>query len=33
MAKEILFGDDARNALQKGVNAVADTVKITLVLR
>lgn len=30
MAKEILFGDDARNALQKGVNAVADTVKITL---
>lgn len=30
MAKEILFGEDARNALQKGVNAVADTVKITL---
>ena len=30
MAKEILYGKDARNALQKGVNAVADTVKITL---
>ena len=30
MAKEILYGEDARNALQKGVNAVANTVKITL---
>ncbi len=30
MAKEIAHGIDARNALMKGVDAVADTVKITL---
>lgn len=30
MAKKILFGEDARKALEKGVNAVAETVKITL---
>ena len=30
MAKEILFGEDARRALEKGVNALAETVKITL---
>lgn len=30
MAKKILYGSDARQALIKGVNAVVDTVKITL---
>jgi len=30
MAKEIKFGIDARNALETGVNKLADTVKITL---
>lgn len=30
MAKEILFGADARAALETGVNAVADAVKVTL---
>ena len=30
MAKEILFGEDARHALERGVNKLADTVKITL---
>ena len=30
MAKEISFGIDARNALQAGVDKLADTVKITL---
>ena len=30
MAKEILFGEDARHALERGVNQLADTVKITL---
>ncbi len=30
MAKEILYGIDARNKLMSGVNQVADTVKITL---
>jgi len=30
MAKKILYGEDARKALEKGVNSVADTVKITL---
>ncbi len=30
MAKEILYGEDARKALEKGVNQLADTVKITL---
>ncbi|QTE68334.1 chaperonin GroEL [Clostridiales bacterium] len=30
MAKKILFGEEARRSLEKGVNALADTVKITL---
>ncbi len=30
MAKEILFGQDARHALESGINQLADTVKITL---
>lgn len=30
MAKEILYGEDARKALERGVNKLADTVKITL---
>ncbi|MBE5802576.1 MAG: chaperonin GroEL [Clostridiales bacterium] len=30
MAKQIKFGEEARRALEKGVNALADTVKITL---
>ncbi len=30
MAKELAYGIDARNALVRGVDAVADTVKITL---
>lgn len=30
MAKQILYGEDARKALMNGVNKLADTVKITL---
>ena len=30
MAKEILFGQEARKALENGVNKLADTVKVTL---
>ena len=30
MAKQILFGEEARRALEKGVNQLADTVKVTL---
>ncbi len=30
MAKQILFGEEARRALGKGVNQLADTVKVTL---
>ena len=30
MAKQIKYGEDARKALEKGVNTLADTVKITL---
>ena len=30
MAKQIKYGEDARRSLEKGVNALADTVKITL---
>lgn len=30
MAKEILFGEDARKALEHGVNKLADAVKVTL---
>jgi chaperonin GroEL len=30
MSKEILFGEEARRALESGVNQLADTVKVTL---
>jgi len=30
MAKQIIFGEEARRALERGVNQLADTVKITL---
>jgi chaperonin GroEL len=30
VAKELKYGDDARRALERGVNALADAVKITL---
>ena len=30
MAKEILFGQEARNALERGLNTLANTVKVTL---
>ena len=30
MAKQILFGEEARKALQRGVDQLADTVKVTL---
>lgn len=30
MAKEILYGEEARRALERGVNKLADTVKVTL---
>ena len=30
MAKQLLYGEDARMALERGVNALADAVKITL---
>ena len=30
MAKQLKYGDDARRALEKGINALSDTVKITL---
>ena len=30
MAKNILFGEEARRAMQRGVDKLADTVKITL---
>lgn len=30
MAKEIIFGEEARHALERGVNKLADTVKVTL---
>ncbi len=30
MAKQIIYGEEARRALEKGLNALADTVKITL---
>ncbi len=30
MAKDILFGEEARKSLEKGVNKLADTVKVTL---
>jgi len=30
MAKQIIYGEEARRALERGVNKVADTVKVTL---
>ena len=30
MAKQIIYGEDARKALLSGINQLADTVKITL---
>ena len=33
MAKQILFGEDARKALQSGVDQLADTVTAPLPLR
>ena len=30
MAKQIIYGEEARRALEKGINQLADTVKITL---
>src|SRR5574344_1173394 len=30
MAKQIFYGEEARKALERGVNQLADTVKITL---
>ena len=30
MVKEIIFGEEARRALERGVNKLADTVKVTL---
>ena len=30
MAKEIIYGEEARKALLNGINKLADTVKITL---
>ena len=30
MSKQIIYGEDARRALERGVNQLADTVKITL---
>ena len=30
MAKDIIYGEEARKSLQKGIDALADTVKITL---
>ena len=29
MAKQLLYGEEARRALEKGINQLADTVKIT----
>ena len=30
MAKQIIFGEDARHSLKKGIDALADAVKVTL---
>ena len=30
MAKQILYGQDARHALERGIDQLADTVKITV---
>ena len=29
MAKQIIYGEEARKAIERGVNQLADTVKIT----
>ena len=33
MAKEIMFSEDARRAMLRGVDALADAVKVTLDLK
>lgn len=33
MAKQIKYGQDARHALESGINQLANTVKITLARR
>lgn len=30
MAKEIKFGEEARRSMEKGINKLANTVKVTL---
>ena len=30
MAKQIIYGEEARKALERGITQLADTVKITL---
>ena len=30
MAKQIIYGEDARKALQSGIDQLANTVKVTL---
>jgi chaperonin GroEL len=30
MTKQLLYGEDARRALERGVNTLADAVKVTL---
>ena len=30
MAKQIIYGEEARKALQSGIDQLADTVKITI---
>ena len=30
MSKEILYGEDARRALERGINQLANTVKVTM---
>ena len=30
MAKDIIYGEEARKALERGVNQLADTVRVTL---
>ena len=30
MAKQIIYGEEARRALERGVNQLADTVKLTI---
>ena len=30
MAKQLIYGEDARKALQRGIDQLADTVKVTI---